>query len=146
MKDNFKISGQVKLVLSGPDGSVKEEQTFKNLVVTTGLGLAAQALGNGTITVVSHVAVGTDSTAPSAANTALGAEIARTALASTDVTGTVVTYAGTIPAGTGTGALTEAGLLNAAVAGVMLSRVTFAVINKGAGDTLGIVWTITLGV
>jgi hypothetical protein len=50
----------------------------------------------------------------------------------------------TFPAGTGTGAITEAGILNAASAGILLCRTTFSVINKGAADTLGITWTVTV--
>jgi len=47
-------------------------------------------------------------------------------------------------AGDGTGALVEAGILNAASAGTLLARVVFSVINKGAADTLEITWTLTI--
>ena len=38
-------------------------------------------------------------------------------------------------AGEATGAITEAGICNAATGGTFLDRVTFDVINKGADDT-----------
>jgi hypothetical protein len=55
-----------------------------------------------------------------------------------------VAYVATFPAGTGTGAVTEAGLFNASSAGTLLCRTVFSVINKGAADTLGITWTVTV--
>ena len=53
-------------------------------------------------------------------------------------------YVATFPAGTGTGAITEAGILNASSSGTLLCRTVFSVINKGAADTLGITWTVTV--
>jgi len=145
MRDDFKILGAVALTLWGADGKLKERRKFKNLVVSTGLQLAAQALGNGTITPITDVAVGTDATAPVPGQTALLAELERTALIDTVVTGSIITYTTTFGPGIGTGALVEAGLFNAAIGGIMLSRVTFPVINKAASDTLGVTWTLTLG-
>jgi hypothetical protein len=55
-----------------------------------------------------------------------------------------VTFIATVPAGTGTGAITEAGILNAGTAGTMLCRTVFSVVNKDAGDTLSITWTVTI--
>ena len=45
---------------------------------------------------------------------------------------------------TGTGAITEAGILNAASAGTLLCRTVFSVINKGASDSMTVTWTITI--
>ena len=53
-------------------------------------------------------------------------------------------YVASFGAGTGTGAITEAGLLNASSSGTLLCRTVFSVINKGANDTLGITWTVTI--
>jgi hypothetical protein len=38
----------------------------------------------------------------------------------------------------------EAAIFNAASAGTMLCRTTFAVVNKGANDGMSITWTITV--
>jgi hypothetical protein len=40
--------------------------------------------------------------------------------------------------------VTEAGLFSAVSAGTLLCRTVFSVINKGAADTLGITWTVTV--
>lgn len=87
-------------------------------------------------TAMSHMAVGTGVTAPAAGDTALETESARAALTSKSRTGAKVIYVGTFGAGVATGPLTEAAVLNAAVAGIMLARHTFAVKNKEFNDTL----------
>jgi hypothetical protein len=55
-----------------------------------------------------------------------------------------VSYAATFPAGTGTGAVVEAGIFNASSAGTMLCRTTFDVVNKGADDAMSVTWTVTI--
>ena len=58
-------------------------------------------------------------------------------------TNTVV-YIATFAAGTGTGAVTEAGILNASSSGTLLCRTEFSVVNKGSADSMTITWTITV--
>jgi hypothetical protein len=93
---------------------------------------------------MSHMAIGTNSTAAAAGNTALGAEADRNGLASTVVSGATVTYTATFGAGEGTGAITEAALLNASSGGTMLCRTVFAVVNKGSQDSMTITWSVTV--
>lgn len=145
-KDSIKISGRVHIALKGPDGKVKEERV-SNLVVTTGKNHIADQLssapGQGAM---SHMAVGTGTTAPAAGDTTLGTEIDRNALTSRTDASNVVTYVGNWAAGDATNAaIAEAGIFNAASSGTMLARATFTAINKGAGDTLQITWTVTIG-
>ena len=143
-KDSSKVTGSVNVVVRGDDGAVKQEFTVPNLVVDTGLDFIASRMKDTTDTAMSHMAVGTDNTAADAADTALGAEIARVSLDSTTVTDNAVSYVASYPAGTGTGALTEAGLFNDATTGTMLCRTVFAVINKGAADSMTVTWTVTI--
>ena len=88
--------------------------------------------------------IGTGSTAAAAGDSALGSQADRNALTSTTVSGTAVTYLASFGAGEGTGAITEAGLFNAASAGDMLCRTVFAVVNKGSSDSMTITWTVTV--
>ena len=83
-------------------------------------------------------------TAAAAGNTALGTEAARQALTSTTVTSNAVAYVASFAAGTGTGAVTEAGLLNASSGGTLLCRTVFSVVNKGANDSMTVTWTVTV--
>lgn len=144
LNEFIKAKGRLSIVLTGPDGRVRERRDLSNLVVTTGLAFIAGRMVAASANVMSHMALGTNATAPSLANTALGAEAARVALTSAVAAGAVVTYVGTFGPGAGTGAITEAGIFNAGAAGDMLNRVTFPVVNKQAGDTLAISWTVTL--
>ena len=144
IKDSIKVTGELKLTLTRPDGNVKHEVIIPNLVVTTGKSYIASRMKDASATAMSHMAVGTGNTAAAAGNTALGSEAGRVALTSTTVTNNDVAYVATFPAGTGTGALTEAGIFNASSSGTLLCRTVFSVINKASADTLGITWTVSV--
>ena len=74
----------------------------------------------------------------------MGTEGGRVALSGSVVSTNTITYTATFPAGTGTGAVTEAGIFNASSGGTMLCRTTFPVVTKGSGDTLAITWVVTV--
>jgi hypothetical protein len=142
--DSLKASGSLRVVITGEDGQVKEEHEFKNLVVTVGKNFVASRMVGTAANVMSHMAIGSSSTAAAIGDTALGAELGRVALASGSATNAVVTYTATFPAGTGTGAVVEAGIFNASPAGTMLCRTVFSVVNKGANDAMSVTWTVTI--
>jgi hypothetical protein len=138
--ENLKMTGKLSMAVN--DEVVQE---VNNLVVTTGKNYVASRMKDATVTAMSHMAIGTDSTAAAVGNTALGSESARTTFSSTPtVTGNEIVYAATFGAGTGTGAITEAGLFNASSGGTMLCRTVFSVVNKGASDSMTITWTVTV--
>lgn len=143
IQDELKVIGDVSVKLFDKDGNVKDERTIKNLVVTVGKQFIASRM-TGTTTAMSHMAIGSSATAAAAGNTTLGTELGRVALSAATSSGTVVTYSASFPAGTGTGAVVEAGIFNAASAGTMLCRTTFAVVNKGAEDSMSITWQVTV--
>ena len=145
--ENIKATGSLNVVLTGADGNVKNHIEIPNLVVSTGLAAVTSRLLNTATGVMSHMALGTGNTAAVKANTALQTELARVALSSSSVVTTTTTndsvqFVAIFPAGTGTGAITEAGILNAASAGTMLCRTVFGVVNKDASDTLSITWKV----
>jgi len=115
----------------------------RNLVVTAGKGLVAGCL-SGVSTPITKMSVGSGAVAAAAGDTTLGTVIDTNALTVSGGTlsGATVTYACTWLPGDGTGAITEAGLFSAA--DVMLARTQFAVVNKGADDTVTITWTVTI--
>ena len=137
-ESNMAMKGRLTIALN--DEVVQE---VDNLVVTTGKGYVASRMKDATATAMSHMAIGTGSTAAAASDTALGSESARVALTSTTVSGADITYVGTFGAGSGTAAITEAAVLNASSSGTMLCRTVFAVVNKGASDSMTITWTVT---
>jgi hypothetical protein len=144
-KDELLATGQVLVQLLDSNGNVKETHKVKNLVVTTGKTyIAARMQGTSVPTVMGYMAIGTSTTTPTVGNTALGTEAGRVALASFTSSGAQVTATATFPAGTGTGAITEAAILNASSAGTMLCRTTFPVVNKAAGDSIAVTWVVTV--
>jgi hypothetical protein len=128
INDLIKVTGELKITVTNPEGNVKQEVVVPNLVVTTGKNLIASRLKDTTDAAMSHMAIGTGSTAAAAGDTALGSEAGRVALTSTTVTTNSVAYVASFGAGTGTGAITEAGLLNASSGGTLLCRTVFSVI------------------
>lgn len=143
-QENLKASGSLRVVITGSDGKVKEEREFKNLVVNTGLAYVASRMVGTAANIMSNMALGSGTTAASASDTALQTELGRVTLASGTAAANVVTYTATFPPGTATGAVTEAGILNAASAGTLLCRTVFAVVNKGTDDAMSVTWTITI--
>ena len=138
LNDGLKLTGKLSIAIN--DEVVQE---VPNLVVTAGKNYVADRIKNNS-TVMSHMAIGTGSTAAAAGNTALGSESARTALTSSTVSSNEIVYVDTFAAGTGTGAITEAGIFNASSGGTMLCRTVFSVVNKGASDAMTITWTVTV--
>ena len=143
IQESIKAKGELSIKLFGPDGKLKAEQNVPNLVVTTGKTFIAARMV-GTPTAMSHMAIGSGTTDPAVGDTALQTELGRVALTSSASSGAVVTYVASFGAGTGTGAVTEAGILNASSGGTLLCRTEFSVVNKGADDSMSITWTITV--
>jgi hypothetical protein len=141
--ETLKAKGDVSIVLTRANGQV-ENIDIHNLVVTSGLNYIVSRMKDATATAMSHLAIGAGATAAATGDTALGSELGRVALTSTTVATNTVTYVASFGAGTGTGAVTEAGILNASSAGTLLCRTVFPVVNKQAGDSMTITWVITV--
>ena len=139
INDGLKLKGKLAISLN-----IKIIQEVDNLVVTAGKGYVASRMKDASATAMSHMAIGSGSSAAGASDTALGSQLGRVALTSTTVSSAVVTYVASFPAGTGTGAVTEAGILNASSGGTMLCRTVFSVVNKGASDSMTVTWTVTV--
>jgi len=143
MKEEIGIKGKLKVELIR-DGKVIQTEKVSNIIVTTGKGLVATLVA-GSGTAFSHMAIGTDNTTEVITDSALTSEVGRVTLTSKAVTANVIDYIGDFPAGTGTGTIVEAGILNASSSGTMLNRATFSSVNKTASDALKITWSVTMG-
>jgi hypothetical protein len=144
MKQKVKVKGTARIILRDEAGNIKADRLEDNLIVDTGLQfLAVRAVGTAD-NVMSHMAIGSGTTLETAIDTTLETELGRVALNTVAApTSGVITYTASFPPGTGTGAVTEAGIFNNDPGGIMLNRITFAVINKAVGDTIDITWTVT---
>ncbi len=144
LTESINIKGNLEVVLLDEMGLQKDYRKVNNLVVAVGKDvIAARLLGN-TVAVMSHMAVGSSATAAASSQTALGSELGRVALDTSTRASNTITYVATFPAGTGTGSIAEAGILNDSSAGNLLCRTTFSTVTKAAGDTIVITWNVTV--
>ena len=145
INEDLKLRGDVAIVLKDKDGNVKDSREIHNLVVSAGLEFICSRMAGTSAGVMSHMALGSDTTAAAAGQTDLLSILgSREALDSSTASNNTITYVSSFEAGEGTGAVTEAGVFNAASSGTMLCRTVFAVVNKQVDDTMSVTWTITL--
>lgn len=136
-------------------GNLIETVQTPNLITTVGKQEVACLIGTDITsgkTAFDYIAVGTGTTAATATNTTLGTETTNSGLTRATGTGTNVTTTTAYDtfqllksfSVTGTVAVTESGVLNAASAGTLLCRQTFSAINVANGDTLQITWKVAV--
>ena len=142
--ESINVKGNLEVILLDETGAQKDYRKVNNLVVAVGKDTIASRMIGNTTAIMSHMAVGSSNTAATTSQTALVSELGRVALDSTTRSSNTITYVGTFPAGTGTGAITEAGILNASSSGDLLCRTVFGVVTKAAGDTVIITWNVTV--
>ena len=108
VKDNLALTGALTIAINN-----EVVQKTKNLVVTSGKEWVAKRMA-GQDSNMTHIAIGTGTTAAAAAQTALVTELERNAMTVSGgtVTGNDIVYAVTYGAGDGTGAITEAGIFD----------------------------------
>lgn len=146
MSENIKMKGSMVGVLKKANGEV---QTVRkdNIILNAGFDFICDAIGkaSGRPNAMGYIAIGSGATAAAANQTSLTAEITRKAATYTHTAGTkVMAFSTTFGAGIGTGAVCEAGVVNASSGGTFLDRLTFAVINKGVDDELTMTFQFTL--
>lgn len=132
-------------------GTWAMKRLVSNLITNAGMaGVASRINGSGAEAAFTHIGVGTGTTAAAVTDTTLETEIADSGLSrvagtvsrvTTDVTDDTARVTTTFTV-TGTKAVTEAGLLNAGAAGVLLARQIFSAVNVVNGDSLSINWSI----
>lgn len=148
LNENLTVTGNVFITIFDEQGAVKDTRAIKNLVVTAGKTFIASSILKTTNSpaAMAYMGLGTGTTAAAAGDTTLQTPIAssRVTFASATSSTNIVTYVASFPAGTGTGAVTEAGIFNDVTAGTMLCRTVFSVVNKGANDAMSITWQITV--
>ncbi len=146
IQESMKLHGAITLMLKKANGDV-ETVHKDNIIVDVGFDFIADAIGKSASRpgVMGRIALGTGTTAAAAGQTALVTEIDRNAATYAHTAGTkTFTFTADFAAGDATGAITEAGVFNASSSGIMLDRVVFPVVNKGADDSLTAVFTFTM--
>jgi hypothetical protein len=146
IQESMKLHGAITLMLKKANGEV-ETVHKDNIIVDVGFDFIADAIGKAVSRpgVMGYIALGTGTTAAAAGQTALVTELDRNAATYAHTAGTkTFTFTAEFAAGDATGAITEAGVFNASSSGIMLDRVVFPVVNKGADDSLTAVFTFTM--
>jgi hypothetical protein len=144
--ETMQLQGAMTLIVRRASGDV-ETVHKDNIIVNVGFDFIADAIGKSASrpSVMGFIALGTGTTAAAASQSALVSELDRNAATYAHTGGTkAFSFTADFPAGDGTGAITEAGVFNAASGGIMLDRVVFPVVNKGADDSLTAVFTFTM--
>jgi len=148
LSSNVAIKGVCHIRLWGPDGELKEERIIHNTVTELGDAHVADAMSDIGEAVLGFIATGTGS-GQVAADVGLDASLNRKALTSTTLglgaADNDVVFVGDWAAGVGSGAITEAGIFVGDNNTSMNYYADFAVVTKGAADTLEITWTVTYG-
>ena len=141
----FKIEGNPLF------GSYTLEKNVSNLITNAGRALISGLInGSGSPAAATYIAVGTGTTAAATSDTALQTETAASGLSRAAGTVSLVTTTITNDTAqitktfsvTGTVAVTESGVLNAASAGTLLCHQVFSAINVANGDSLQVTWKI----
>ena len=142
------IKGICHLRLLGPDGELKEDRLIHNTITELMDAHVADQMSDQGDAAIGYMNVGTGS-GQGAADVGLDSELDRNALDSTTQGAAGddndVIYVCTWAAGDGTGAITEAGIMQADNNTTMMAYADFAVVNKAAADSLVITWTVTFG-
>ncbi len=138
-------------ILSPFLGHYSKSMTVKNLMTNAGFALVAGRInGSGSPAAATYIAVGTGATAANATDTTLQTETATSGLSRASATVSLVTTTVTNDTAqlvvtfsvSGTVAVTESGVFNAASSGTLLCRQVFSAINVVNGDSLQITWKI----
>lgn len=155
MHDTQNMQGRVRLIGQARDGTLLFDRWHANRIVKAGRELVAQRFAGVPGTppaVVSHMAVGTGSAAPSDDDTGLVAERARNAIVAPVYSAVLdgstkrvkVTLQTVFDFGEANGAdpLREAAVFTAAAGGTMYNRVVFDAVTKASTFKLTLIWDI----
>lgn len=144
--DGIKLTGKARLQVIGTDGNVRHDTGWmKNTITTAGLAVMSGLVGNvDSQTAFTYLAVGTSSTAESAAHTALQTELTTDGLGRASATVSRITTSETNDtlqltntwSVTGSQTVEEVGAFNDASAGTMLGRKLTGAISVADGETL----------
>jgi len=141
----IKATGCINFKLFDASGQLKDERDIKNVVVTVGKNYLATWLTAATQSgyFMQYIALGTGTNAANASDTTLQTELSTRVAGTLTPSSNVWQNVASFGPGVDTGAITESGIFSASSGGTLFARQTFAVINKGAGDSLQVTWQIT---
>lgn len=148
-KDSVTPRGNVEIIITKANGDVIRDEGH-NLVVDGGLAMITSWIVSNANNLPTYMALGSGSTTPTGADTALESELAVSGLtrtsttpvqATTTVTNDSVKWDVTFSA-LGSASVSEVGIFDASSGGNMLCRRVFSTKPVESGDTIQIIYTI----
>ena len=146
-KEQTTLRGKFHIALVRDDQIVEERNSY-NTVTAAGkaqvAGLIVLDVGG---TACDHIAIGTGTSAPTTAQTALVGEKYRNACTGSQQQTTVPNDTARLTCSvaiTATSTMSEAGVFNSSSTGVMLARSTYSAISVNSGDTLNIGYDVAI--
>jgi len=139
------IVGEVELISRDKNGRIVDRRKMKNIVVNKGKELMAKLLNGLSNKYFKYIQIGTGTTAPSSSDTALESFYAEKEAACSYQPNFKAIFSATFTFGE-TVTISESGVFNDAKAASpdMLCRQTFAGKTYTSGESLEVVWTITI--
>lgn len=149
--DFIRMRGSLQIALCDPEGNVLESRIINNLLVTAGRAWVLgqlETVNQQTAQTISYLAIGSGTTAPTTADTALGLEVTRQQIltfSTTLLTANPPSWQAQVSFATNIAntTLAEVGLFNSNVGGTMLGHATFTSFVKATSNTLNISYTIS---
>ena len=152
-QDPIKLRGLISIEVKDDKGELKEKKEVKNTICNLGIKAIIGLAGNiDSQTAFTYLAVGVGTSAAAATDTTLETEITDSGLERASVTPTSETTTVTDDTlqltktwtATGSKAVTEVGILNAASAGVLLGHQVFSAVNVVSSDTIAVTYQVVL--
>ena len=150
--DVIKLRGRIEAQLMDIKGNpVGPRIVHDNTVVTAGRRWVLENIYSGgaaSLQVLSHLAVGTSTTAPATSDSALGSEATRLAVGTfttSNLTSSPPSWRAEVTFATNQANTTlgEVGLFNSSSSGTLFARATMSTIDKTTSNTLSISYTIS---
>jgi len=141
------LKGHVKITIKSEETGEERIIEQDNLIVDTGANLLRDFLKGDAVTGITHLAIGTDGTAPSTLDTGLIAEAFRKAITDVAFDNRMLRLTTFIASGDWSGTVAELGLFgNGATdtlgTGTLFSRVTPPAFTKSSTESLTVEWTL----
>ena len=151
VQEQIKLRGHLELFLRDIKGNTVGKRSVHNVVVTNGRVFVLEQIASSDIDTdrsLSHLAIGTDTTAAATSDTAMGSETTRKAIGTfttSNLTSNPPSWRAEVSFATNEGNTTlgEAGLFNSSAAGTMFNHAVFTTLNKTTSNTLTVRFTVS---
>lgn len=150
--DQLNMRGRIEAILyNAKTGEPVKHVIYDNTVVTGGRAWVMHNIYSGgaaSAQVLSHMAIGTSTTAPATSDSGLGSEATRKAVGTFTTTNLTsnppnMDFIVSFATNEGNTTIGEAAIFNSSSGGTMFNRATFATLDKTTSNTLSLTYTVS---